>query len=427
MNKLYIVLGLTALLLSCAEKPEALQTQPEDYNSYLSTENRDSYELALSQKEFWSKRLRPDSSGVGDLAPLASAYTQLFETTGDATYLSHSETLLTKGMTISGNNKDGFARSLAHNLISQHRFQDAKRVLEDSYAGPSDKHQTELMLFDVYMELGQYDLADQFLGKIKNPKDYHYLTRLSKWMDYKGDLDAAIKYMEQARTIAESRDSKPLRIWTYSNLGDYYGHAGRIEEAYRHYLKTLQLQPDNAYAKKGIAWITYAAEGKVAESLRILDSIMKQHQLPDYHLFKAELAEYANDPEEAKRQEQLFLQLVSTGDYGVMYNTYLIELFADQNPEKALEIARQEVTQRATPETYHLLALAQLKNGMKEEALSTIQNHVAGKTYEPMAAYHSALVYQAHGMSEQVTAIKQELAEAAFELGPVLARNIEQL
>jgi len=419
--------GLLLFFTACNKAPKEPITAIVDYNSYLTTESRPAFESAMEQKDFWSARLRPDSSGVGDLAPLAGAYTSLFQTTGDANYLDHAVTLYTKGHDLAGSNKDSYARALAHTYISKHRFKEAKDVLEESYAGISNKHQTELMLFDVYMEVGEYVKADKMLGKIKNPKDYHYLIRLSKWMDYKGNLDAAISYMEQAKDIAESRNTKSLKVWTYSNLGDYYGHAGRIKDAYEHYLMTLALEPDNAYVKKGIAWIAYAAEGNTDEANRILDSVMKNHNVPDYHLLKSELAAYSGNASEAEMQQHLFLKAVDSGNYGDMYNAYLIEHYAEENPQKALALAMAEVQNRATPETFHLLALAQLKNGNEKEALETIETYVEGKTFEPMAQLHSAMVYKANGLAKKVVPLKEDLLTAAFELGPVTIQEVEKL
>ena len=426
------ILVLIVFFASCNEeqkkKPETEQiVNAEDYDKYLSTDNTLAYDEALSKKEFWNKRLAKDSSGVGDLGPLAGAYTALFSTTGNVENLQKAEKLNEKAIEISANNKDVYVRSLAHTYISQHRFKEAKEILEESYSGVSNKHETELMLFDVYMELGEYDKAHTMLTNVKNNNDYNYLIRLSKWNDYKGDLDSAIKFMEKARDIAESRGKKSLKTWTYSNIADYYGHAGRIEDSYKYYLKTLALEPDNAYAKKGLAWIAYSYEKDTEEANRILDSVMVNHKSPDYHLLKAEMAEFDNNETKVEKHNEKFLTSLSENDYKGMYNAYLIEYYAEDKPEKALELAKEEVNNRATPETYSLLALAELKAGNKEEALQAIEQHVEGKTFEPMAQYYSALVYKANGQKGKVTPLKDELSGASYELGPVLAKKIAQL
>lgn len=429
MRTTYLIgMVLLWMLCACSENETGQITDPEDYNTFLNTSEQASYQLALEQKEYWSERLRPDSTGVGDLGPLAAAYTSLFETTAEIDHLKHAEIVYRKAISIAADNiKDGYIRGLAHNLISQHRFKEAKDLLESSYNEVSNKHQTALMLFDVYMELGNYTKADEFLGIIKNTSDYHYLIRLSKWMDHQGDLDSAIKYMEKASEIARSRDNKDLKIWTYSNLGDYYGHAGRIQDSYQMYLRTLELQPDNTYVKKGIAWIAYSAEGNTNEASRILDSVQKDHPAPEYLLFRAELAEYRDDLISAESYRDQFVEKVSNEAYGTMYTAYLIKEYVESRPEIALELALKETKARPTPESYHLLAYTQLRNGNDRDALSTIADHVDGYTSEPMALYHAALVYKQFDMKKKVEALKTELQEATFELGPVLSENVKNL
>ncbi|PKA83870.1 tetratricopeptide repeat protein [Ulvibacter sp. MAR_2010_11] len=416
-----------SLCFACDKQHNEQVTHSQDYNSFLNTSNNQSYTEAVTEMNFWNNRLDADSTGVGELGPLANAYATIFTTTGDAQNLYAAERLYKKAIAISANNKDGYVRGLARNYISQHRFKEAKTILEESYAGISNKRATEMILFDVYMELGEYAKADTLLGRIKNTGDYNYLIRLAKWSDYKGDLEAAIKYLEKAKTIAEQRGGDGLRIWTYTNLADFYGHAGNIKDAYIHYLKTLQLQPDNSYAKKGITWILYASEGNTKEANRILDSVMVQHKIPDYYLLKAEMAEYEGNTSEATMFTNKFVSAAEAGNYGGMYNAFLIEIFAETNPEKAVQLAEIEIGNRATPETYDLLAYAQLKAGRKDAALETIEAFVIGKTFEPMAQYHAALIYKANGMDEKVQPLKEELLEASFELGPVLTKSIEDL
>lgn len=420
------LLALLLIIFGCASDKEKTITSKADYNSFLLTQTP-SKDATLEEITFWQKRIDANAENVINLSKLAGLKSTLFSQTGDVSQLLESEAMLQTCYQLSARNKDTYLRSLAHNYISQHRFKEAKVLLDSAYAFPDNKRATELMLFDVAMELGDYKSADNYLGTIKNTSDFNYLIRLSKWNDYKGDLDAAIRAMEKAKEVAESGGIKALKIWTYTNLADYYGHAGRIDEAYKHYLMTLKLQPDNAYAKKGIAYIVYASENNTSEANRILDSIMVTHKVPDYYLLKAEFAEFDGNTSEVQKQENNFIKAVNAAEYGDMYTTYLIELFAETAPEKALNLAEKEVENRATPETYQLLAYAQLKAGKNEEALQTIETYVVGQTFEPKAAYYSALIYKANDLYEQIPPIKEELMEASFELGPVVMRKVEKL
>ena len=415
---------LITLLYGCINQTKGPVITPKDYDKFLSTKGVSSRNDALNEIRFWSTRLDKDSTKTIELGKLSSLYLKLFSATGDVLNLYKSETLLKKAINSSAREKDSYLRALAQNYISQHRFKEAKQLLDSAYTFPDNKRETELLLFDVNMELGNYSIADEFLGLVKNNNDYNYLIRLSKWSDYKGNLDAAIRYMNQAMSKAESSGRPALMIWTYTNIGDYYSHAGSINDAYLYYLKALQLQPANVHAKKGIAQIAYAYGNNTVEANRILDSIMSYHISPDYFLMKAEMAEFDNDISEKEKQIDNFIDATSERNYGSMYNTYLIELYAMRNPEKAIAIAIQELKNRATPEIYQLLAFAQVKNDMKEEALLTIESHVEGKTFEPMSYYYQGLVYKANDMENRIPDLKRELLNHSFELGPVLIREL---
>ena len=431
MKNVFASLCLSLLLLGCnkqGDKDVTFTTNPKDYTSFLQADPIKSYAAALEEKEFWSKRLGSDSTGVGDLGPLAGAYSKLFETSGDIQYLKDAEQVYKKAITVAAIKiQDGYKRALAKNYITQHRFKDAIILLEESYAGISNKHATELLLFDCYLEVGAYSKALQFLKKIENINQFDYLIRISKWSDHQGDLSAAIRYMQKALVIANSRKNLALQIWTNSNIADYYGHQGAIKASYNHYLKTLALQPDNAYAKKGIAWILYSKEYNTAQALELIDHLLANHNLPDYYLLKAEMASYQGDSVLSEEYMQQFFTLANNPLYGDMYNTHKIMALVKTDPYKALQLARKEVDNRTTPQSYQLLALAQLASNLKQEALATITSFVAGKTSDPMALLHSAQVYKANGMLDKVTALKTALLPASYELGPEVFKQVTAL
>lgn len=428
MKNIFASMCLSLLLLGCnkqGDKDVVFTTNPKDYTSFLQADPIKSYAAALEEKEFWSKRLGSDSTGVGDLGPLAGAYSKLFETSGDIQYLKDAEQVYKKAITVAAIKiQDGYKRALAKNYITQHRFKDAITLLEESYAGISNKHATELLLFDCYLEVGAYSKALQFLKKIENINQFDYLIRISKWSDHQGDLSAAIGYMKKALAIANSRNNLALQIWANTNIADYYGHQGDIKASYNHYLKTLALQPDNAYAKKGIAWILYSKEYNTAQASELIDHLLANHNLPDYYLLKAEMASYQGDSVLSEEYMQQFFTLSNNPLYGDMYNTHKIMALVKTDPDKALQLAQKEVDNRTTPQSYQLLALAQLASNQKQEALATITSFVAGKTSEPMALLHSAQVYKANGMLDKVTALKTTLLPASYELGPEVYRQV---
>ena len=224
--------------------------------------------------------------------------------------------------------QDGYKRALAKNYITQHRFKDAITLLEESYAGISNKHATELLLFDCYLEVGAYPRAATVLKKNRK----HQTSSITLLGFLNGVIIKVTYSPLPLGTWKKPWLSRILEIiWLYKsglihNIADYYGHQGDIKASYNHYIKTLALQPDHAYAKKGIAWILYSKEHNITQACVLIDHLLTNHNLPDYYLLKAEMASYQGDSV-LKSQEymQQFFTLANNPLYGDMYNTHKIK------------------------------------------------------------------------------------------------------
>lgn len=423
--KIILSFSVLLVLFSCQETT-TFATQQKDYNVFLEQKSPKTHTKYFNT---WNNKITQDSIQLMSLGIVAGEYNNYFSKTADIVYLKKAELALEKALAVANIGKASYARALARNYISQHRFKDALQMahLADRVGG--GKEETQALLFDVYMELGEYDLAQTYLDALTNMSSFGYLIRAAKWNDYKGDLDTTIQLMEKALAKAESSGDIGLRLWSYTNIADYYGHAGRIEDSYQNYLKALQLDPNNAYAKKGIAWIVFSHEKNGAEALRILDAITTNYKSPDYFLLKAEIHEYMGNKEKKAVNLDYYFNMVKNPNYGAMYNAYNVDFMLDhlQEYNKALELAKVEVANRPTPETYNLLAKSYLKLGKEEKALEVMQNKIEGNTHEPSILLTTAKVYKANGENARVKPLKKELEEAAYELGPVIAKEIQSL
>ncbi len=422
---IYFIL-LSFLVISCDRQSDDKVSNPDDYNKYLAVQQA---RTTSPYYELWNSKITADSVELPSFGPVAGQYNAFFESTGDIEYLKKAEKALRKAVEIANIDKDKYYRSLARNYISQHRFKEALVYADSaSYLG-KDLAENQHLLFDVHMELGHYKKADSLQRLFADPYDFNYMIRAAKWNDYKGELDRTIMFMEKAREKAEDSKNRSLLLWVYSNLADYYGHAGRIEDSYTHYLKTLEIEPSNSYAKKGLAWILFSHENDPDEALRIIDSILKTHTSPDLYLLKAEIAEYKGDKELYNSSMDNYSKLTANPAYGNMYNAHTLKVYLSEKgkEKKALDLARKEVANRATPETYQLLALAHLENGDKAEALKIIKNKVEGQTFEPEAQLAMASIYKANELKSEVERLKDELLEAKYELGPVTYKEIQEL
>lgn len=422
--KYFFPIIITAVLFSC---DKAKVTDTKDYSSFLNVEFNVSN--LNSSVEFWTKKLEATPDQFPYLAKRANAYTQLFDATGNIEYLIKAESDLTSAINKSNRTIPGYLKSLAANYISQHRFKEALVLLKEAEANGEKLQGTKKMLFDVHLELGNDLAAESYLMQFKNESDFDYLIRLSKWQDHNGNLEGAIDYMEKAMRIAEASNLKSLKQWSYTNIADFYGHTGEIEKSYNHYLKALTLDPNDAYAKKGIAWILYSHENNPKEALRILDHIASYHNSPDYDLLKADIAEFQDDQHLKLKALNNYQKAVRNSAYGDMYNKYNVMVLADEMlmPEKAIDIAQKEVENRPTPQSYDLLAWSYFKKGDVQMANDIIENYVEGQTSEPDVLYHIAEIYKAVGKTEKVKELKSELVASLYELGPTMEPKVKQL
>ena len=426
-----LVCTIILIVMGCENNSgtPVLVTNSQDYNPYLNIEINERKDAAQQDYIFWEKKLEKEPNQFPYLVKAAASQSLLFNQTGTISHLVQAEKDLVKANEATNYINSGYLRALSRNYISQHKFKSALSLLKIAEANGDKLKATQKMLFDVHLELGNTKEAKQYLDIIENSRDFDYLIRLSKWSDHEGHLDDAIMYLKNATIIAEASKNKGLMQWSYTNLADYYGHAGHIEASYKHYLKALEIDPQDAYAKKGIAWIVYSHEKNPDEALRILDAVTKNYDAPDYHLLKAEIADYKGDLKLKETQLELYKSALSNKLYGAMYNKYNVLLLAENSNKigEAFKIAEEEINNRPTAQSYDLLAWAYYNKGEAKEALNVMENHVVGKTYEPEALYHLAKIYKANGMTDKAKTLKSELLENTFELGPLMAKDIKNI
>jgi tetratricopeptide (TPR) repeat protein len=429
MKTMKFLLPLLILLAAGCKQKESFKTNAEDYNTYLDFPENENYDLAKEELKFWGDKYEAAPNQVTYLSKMAAAHSSLFEATGDVEHLYKTEEYLKEVNNRFNYGSASSIRALARNYISQHRFRESLELLEKSTALGEGKSATDKMLFDVHMELGNYEAAEKKLTEIRDEKEFDYLIRLAKWYDHKGDLDGAILNMERATTIAEENKNEALKLWAYSNIADFYGHAGRLQDSYNNYLKVLEIDPNYSYALKGIAWITFSHERNSKETLRIINAVSEKHNTPDYLLLKAEIAEFNGKDELKNDYLAQYFERMNNQKFGEMYNSYNAKLFADQpnNINKAIALAEREINNRPTPQSYDLLAWAYLKSSQKEKALQVAKEHVEGKTYEPEAVYHLAEIYAANGQKKKSKSFKSELLASIYELGPNTEKAIQKL
>lgn len=420
----YISIILIAILASSCSNTI---TQKADFAQFLETAvDLDPLEADVA---FWTKKIKNDENQHPFYVQRSAVYQKLFDASGDIVNLKLAEKDLVKAIELTNNRNSSYLRALASNYISQHRFKESLQLLTSAQEMGDHLIRTQKMLFDVHLELGNYTTAQQYLKEVEKDGGFDYYIRLAKWEDHNGNLEGAIFNMERAASIAESSNLNSLKQWSYTNLADFYGHAGEIEKSYQHFIKALEIDPQDAYAKKGIAWILYSYENQPKEALAILEHCTAYYKSPDYELLKAQIASFIGNNDLKDQSIKSYIAMSDNPLYGDMYNSHTAMMFNDElsQPKNAITLAKEEVNNRPTPASYDLLAWSYYNADETDLALQIIDDKVYGKTFEPAVLFHIAVIYKEAGRMDEVNELKEELVASSYELGPLTESKVNQL
>lgn len=419
-----LVFPFLILLFSCQRKPDVIN--PSDYSVFMEgAVIQDEVKKINQEIIFWENKLAQDTGSFVNMSEIASYQFRLFKMTGNINALHKGDSLLQRSSAKLNHTNPEILYSLSQNSVMQHQFLQSADYIRAAEKAKGDIYTIQLLSFDTYMELGKFSDAYRSLESLKDKESFDYIIRRAKWEDHKGNLDQAIVLMEKAFEKVKDK-SKQLYCWTLSNLSDMYGHAGRIEEAYKGYISVLQKDPANLYCLKGIAWIAYAHDNNTAEARRLLEFILSQTSMPDLKLTLAEIAATEGKEEENKKLIREFVSDVTKPGYGDMYNKYLINIYTNETKEydKAFAIAEKELKNRFTPETCDWMAWVYYHQGEFKKAYELAAGFVHGKTFEPDAQMHTAFIFAANGNKNMAKTLLKDCLESSFELGPLAAKEV---
>ena len=419
------LLILTILVWSC-DTPTETVVDPRDYDNYLTYLANVSPDATTEEIRFWSERLNQKSQNEVAVLKLAGLFSGRFKISGEIKDIKVSDSLYHSVLKTNASGSVEIYHCLATNAITQHKFQRAKEYVKKAIKLKDKRAASLLILVDVSLELGDYATARRTLQQFRNKNSFAYLIREAKLKDHEGDLEGAISSMERAYHRIEG--NKGLSQWALSNLADMYGHAGRISEAYQLYLETLRINPHDDYALKGIAWIAFSKDFNSTEAKRIINTLASRKKMPETNLLLAEIAAFENDENEKLAQLKQFKSFVSQPAYKNMYHKYLAIIEAEDfaNADESVAIAKIEIENRPTPQSFDLLAWGLYHQGNFSQALEVARQKVEGQTFEPEVYYHLGQIYLANGNHLKSKQYLEEALKSEFELGPTIVRQIRE-
>lgn len=376
---------------------------------------------------FWKKRIDPKNPGLVNELKFATSLTQRFRLKGDINDIITADSILHISDMTYRHKESAPNMALVRHSLLQHRFKEADSLLEQAKKGDIKPYESIATSFDVDFELGRYLLAETELKKIAGYKDFGYQFRRAKLAHYKGDLDSAIAAMHRASELAGTNFI--LKQAALSNEADLNLHNGYLQRAGELYVESIRLNASDLHSIMGLGWIALVHDKNDLLAEKIFLFVQSKTKAPDVLFKLLQVAEARGDSGLQKKYAGEFESIVTNPVYGNMYYKYLIELYTGilHEPAKAEAIAKSELLNRATPQTYAWYVWALTANHKTAEAGEVYQAHVSGKPLEGLELYWMGRYMQRLNKGYNARQYFKAADKNRYDLSPAMVNDLEKL
>jgi tetratricopeptide (TPR) repeat protein len=372
---------------------------------------------------FWKNRIDTAHPGEINEARYAGALVTRFRYTGVIADVFSAERIYKSIDSVYRHRISGPLVQLVATDLLTHRFSDADTLLEQAGKIGIERYSEYNVSFDVLFELGRWQEAAFHLRSLRYYRDYNYYFRKAKYEHLLGNTDSALAAIRQAVALANQPGLKALAL---SNEGDLLLHTGRFPEAAQNLKKALRLNPADLHTLLAIGWIALVHDEDTSLADRIFHFAAGHNELPDPWFKLYQMGQWRKDTARELYFARKFAARASASEYGGMYNKYLIELYCGilHHPEKAEDIAREELKNRATPQTFAWYAFALLCNHKQAQAYQVVEKNVSGKPLEAIELFYCGKVLKAAGKGYDANAYFDAALKNRADLSPAMIAEI---
>jgi len=234
--------------------------------------------------------------------------------------------------------------------------------------------------------------------------------------------------MSSAVKAASPRDPESI-AWGYSRLAAYELQRGRLDDAERMAAASLQSVPDYASALLVRGRIRLAQK-KYSEAIQLLEQAARLNPLPDYQWPLADALRAAGRTADADAAEHLLLQNGGAEDprtFALYLSTRVARTASGpEGPhdmragdgQRAVDLARHELTVRGDVFTLDALAWALVNVGEVHEASALMERALAEGTADARLFLHASVIAAADGRSADAARWASKARQIRFTLLP---------
>jgi len=352
------------------------------------------------QIRYYQSKLAQDPAHWPSYAGLGVAYLLKARATDDVAYYAKAEAALKRSLQLQPNYEA--LRYLAAVYIGQHRFQEAIAYGLQTVATWSSDTRSYVFLSDAYHAIGDYERAAEVAQKMLAIKaDFYTLSHSARNRYVRGDVEGAIREMQQALTLAAQDElSRELTPWVQVQLGRYYFGMGDLRQAEQAYQQALTVSPNDALAIEHLAELR-TAQKNFTVAIKLYRKLLKRRSSPEWRAALAEVYARAGRAAQAQRlrrqAEAAYRRAIREGR--VDYYRHLAQLYLhyDANLAEALILAQKDLKARQDVYAYDTLAWVYYKNERYEEAVKAIQAALRWGTKEAQLFFHAGMIYHRLG------------------------------
>ena len=341
--------------------------------------------------------LRGSSDDVNGLDALGLAYQQRARETGDPTYYTKSDEVLSRALRLAP--RDLVATSgLGSLALSRHRFREALALGRRARAISPTTARNYGVIGDALVELGRYRQGFQAFDTMATLRpDVSSYARVGHARLLLGDVAGARSALRLA--LDASLGQGETEAWTRVQLSKAAFSVGDIAPALAQARAALRAFPGYAPAYDALAWAEYG-RGHMHAAIAAEQEAVNRIPLPQYVAMLGDLQRAAGRPAEARRQYALIgviQRLLIANGVDTDLETALFDVDHGIRLRSSLALARRAQRERPSIDGDDVLAWALARTGHCQEALGYSKSALHLGTRDALKLFHRGAIEQCLG------------------------------